>query len=240
MQLAHREISGLRMRALVWALLTALATVAGPFGTMEAMGPLPRALYWGAVVGVSILANSLTRRLVTGRNRLGMAMVWTGFVLLLSTGFHLINTLVFEGWGGLVDWAYLTGTVGMVTVAVHLVVWIVHMRNPPEAHPPGADETFQRRLPYELRAPLVRIEAQDHYLNVVSTKGSTLILMRLGDAIAELSAQGIRVHRSHWVALGGVDRPRRVKGRDVLVMSDGVEVPVSRSYRAAAQKAGLL
>lgn len=86
----------------------------------------------------------------------------------------------------------------------------------------------------------MRIEAQDHYLNVVTARGSTLILMRLGDAMAELVGQGLQVHRSHWIATAAVAKHRRIGARDVLIMADGVEVPVSRSFRAAAQEADLL
>lgn len=50
----------------------------------------------------------------------------------------------------------------------------------------------------------------------------------------------MQVHRSHWIAQKAVTKPRREKGRDMLVMSDGAAVPVSRSYRAAAQQAGFL
>jgi DNA-binding LytR/AlgR family response regulator len=64
--------------------------------------------------------------------------------------------------------------------------------------------------------------------------------MRLGDAMQELAGQGLQVHRSHWVAPEAVRRHRRDKGRDLLVMTDGAEVPVSRSFRAAAQDAGLI
>lgn len=238
MQFTLREISMLRVPALIWLALTLVAAVAGPFGTMEAMGLGGRALYWGGVVGCSIGLNIGANKLADRHGRAGAVAVWVGFVLLLSTGFHLVNSVVFAIWGGLADWAYLTGIVGLVTAVVHLVIWGVFTQS--DAGLPAPDETFQRRLPYALRAPLVRIEAQDHYLNVVSKKGSTLILMRLGDAIAELSGQGLQVHRSHWIALDGVTKPLRTKGRDVLVMSDGAEVPVSRSFRAAAQEAGLL
>jgi DNA-binding LytR/AlgR family response regulator len=64
--------------------------------------------------------------------------------------------------------------------------------------------------------------------------------MRLSDAAEELrEAAGISVHRSHWVALPAVRAHRREKGRDLLLMSDGAEVPVSRSNRTRAQEAGL-
>lgn len=38
----------------VWISAIVIAVVAGPFGTFEAMSPLKRALYWGAVVSASV------------------------------------------------------------------------------------------------------------------------------------------------------------------------------------------
>lgn len=91
-----------------------------------------------------------------------------------------------------------------------------------------------------MRGTLSRIEAQDHYLNVVTDAGSALVLMRFGDAVAELSeVAGARVHRSHWVAQAGVARILRKEGRQFLLMRDGAEVPVSRANRAALRELGL-
>jgi len=42
-----------------------------------------------------------------------------------------------------------------------------------------------------------------------------------------------------WVSLTGVARYCRGQGRDVLVMLDGVDVPVSRSFRAITKDARL-
>jgi DNA-binding LytR/AlgR family response regulator len=156
--------------------------------------------------------------------------------LLVSSIAHLITTAIFERWGGLADWTYLTGTVGLVTVAVHLVIWAVTPHNAAEV---VQTDVFMRRLPIAMRGPLVRIEAQDHYLNVVTQKGSELILMRLSDAMDELSGQGMQVHRSHWITTASVTQHRREGGRDLLVMSDGACIPVSRSFRDAARVAGL-
>jgi hypothetical protein len=238
MQFTLREITRVRVPLLIWLVLTVVIAVAGPFDTMQAMGLGGRALYWGGVVGCSVVLTNGATYLAGHRSMTGAVAVWIGFVLVLSAGFHVLNSAIFPVWGGLADWGYLTAIVGLVTAAVHLVIWGIFPQKP--VVPAVPDATFQRRLQYEVRGPLVRIEAQDHYLNVVTQKGSALILMRLGDAIAELDGLGLQIHRSHWVAVQGVSKPRRAKGRDVLVMVDGAEVPVSRSFRAAAQEAGLL
>lgn len=233
-----REWSHLRVPVLIWLVVSVLASVAGPFGTLEAMGPVVRTLYWtgtaGIAIGLSLVAERLTKD--AGRGRL--FGVWALFVLVLATGSHLVNSVMFEHWGGWRDWAYLAATVGITTTAVHLLIWGLRTRIPaPTAK--AQDDTFQRRLPIAVRGPLIRIEAQDHYLNVVTQNGQDLILMRLGDAMAELEGKGLQVHRSHWISVQGVSAHRRDKGRDVLVMSDGAQVPVSRSFRTRAQEAGL-
>lgn len=65
---------------------------------------------------------------------------------------------------------------------------------------------------------------------------ATALLLRFSDAMRELGSHpGIQVHRSHWVADCAVLRLDRRDGRRVVVLKSGREVPVSRSYAAAAQ-----
>lgn len=102
--------------------------------------------------------------------------------------------------------------------------------------------TFMDRLPLKLRAAeLHAVASEDHYLRVYTSLGEEMILMRLADAVRELSqADGLQVHRSWWVAKQGVQEEKRVDGRSLLVLSSGIEVPVSRSFRAKAKEAGLI
>nr|WP_233343327.1 LytTR family DNA-binding domain-containing protein [Hyphomonas sp. Mor2] len=102
--------------------------------------------------------------------------------------------------------------------------------------------TFMERLPVKFRtAELHAISSEDHYLRVHTSLGEEMILMRLADAVRELSAaDGLQVHRSWWVAKRGVRDEKRVDGRSLLVLPSGTEVPVSRSYRAKAKEAGLI
>lgn len=238
MHFALREMTRHRVPIMIWLVVSVMAGLAGPFGTLDAMEPGWRVLYWAGTTGFAILASFGARRLARDGGRLRVFAVWNLFVLVLATGLHLINAMLFDDWGGWQDWLYLITTVGVTTAAVHLLIWGVLPRGQ-EKPAQGEADAFQRRLPIDVRAPLVRIEAQDHYLNVVTQKGSTLILMRLGDAMAELSGLGLQVHRSHWIAVDSVTAHRREKARDVLVMADGEQVPVSRSFRKAAQDAAL-
>ena len=94
---------------------------------------------------------------------------------------------------------------------------------------------FRERLPFRLReAELWALRSENHYLRVITNKGEELILMRLGDAERELSkADGLRTHRSWWVARAGVTSIHRDKGRLALKLKNGDIAPVSRTYRDA-------
>jgi LytTr DNA-binding domain len=96
------------------------------------------------------------------------------------------------------------------------------------------------RLPERLGTFVVALEAEDHYVRVHTDRGSTLVLARLGDAIDELGAvAGMRVHRSYWVRREAVKRVS-VQGKGwLLKLSNGIEVPVSQSYKAVVRNAGL-
>ncbi len=99
---------------------------------------------------------------------------------------------------------------------------------------------FSTRLPQHLRAATVlALEAEDHYLRVHTDAGSDLILMRLSDAIAELAPDaGAQTHRGWWVSRAAVGSARRGDGRAELTLTNGIVVPVSRSFYKALNGAG--
>lgn len=233
----------------VWALVTLVTGLAGPFGTHAALDIAGRFAYWGAIVGLSVAGGTFLPGF-DGRAPWSSLISWTGFIAVLSLLIWAINGQLFDSWRPVSMLGYLLVIVGLIVVAVHGLIWLINFARPaaaalPQTAPQTSAQTdpqtrFLRRLPLADRGPLVRIEAQDHYLNVVTDKGGSLILLRLSDAVRELSGTpGLLVHRSHWVALQGVVAHRRENGRDLLIMSDGVKVPVSRSNRAAARDAGL-
>ena len=107
--------------------------------------------------------------------------------------------------------------------------------------PPGADGQFLARIPPELGKDLLYVKAEDHYLRVRTPLGSALLLMRMSDAEAELSAlDGLRVHRSYWIARGAVSGVDREPNRTWLLLSDGARIPISRSYLPNVRRAGWL
>ena len=99
-----------------------------------------------------------------------------------------------------------------------------------EPVPTRADlPAFMTLLDEERQGTLLYLEAELHYLAVVTTAGRSLLLYNLRDAIAELEDMpGRQTHRAYWVASGAVAGFRRVGRQGVVQVSNGDEVPVSR------------
>lgn len=110
---------------------------------------------------------------------------------------------------------------------------------PADGQPAAAPPDFFRRIPPALGRDLLALEMEDHYLRIHTALGSDLILMRLRDALAELPRErGRQVHRSWWVAEGAVASVDRSSSRLVLVLRNGLHVPVSKTYRDSVREAG--
>ena len=100
---------------------------------------------------------------------------------------------------------------------------------------------FVDRLPLHLRSvKIIALEAEDHYLRVHLEGGhSTLILMRLSDAISELPENaGAQTHRSWWIAKEAVRGVTKADGRATLALERQLEAPVSRSFYKALNDSG--
>ena len=99
----------------------------------------------------------------------------------------------------------------------------------------GQPSALFNMLPDGLGTDLIFIKSEDHYLEVHTTAGSSLIKMRFSDAIAELGDRGIKVHRSYWVATRHVTRSVRTGKRTVLRLTGGHRVPVSVTHMRAVR-----
>lgn len=144
-------------------------------------------------------------------------------------------------------WAGLPATyffVFVISAFASAVSWVIDALSDRPAAPgagaPQAGAALIEKLPVRLRnAEIWALEAEDHYLRVRTDRGEALVLMRLSDAAAACEGlDGARTHRSWWVARSAVQDWRRGDGRGVLILRDGAEAPVSRTYYPALRDAG--
>lgn len=99
---------------------------------------------------------------------------------------------------------------------------------------PSVQVAFINRLPKHLGQDLISLEAQDHYVQATTTQGNAMVLIRFGDAMAEMEGMaGLQVHRSWWVATRHVKALERKQSKLILTLSNDVRVPVSRSFAKA-------
>ncbi|MDE0023307.1 MAG: LytTR family DNA-binding domain-containing protein [Spirochaetaceae bacterium] len=96
-------------------------------------------------------------------------------------------------------------------------------------------DALLRLLPGRLGRDLVYIKSEDHYIEVHTTVGSSLVKMRFSDAVAELGDSGIQVHRSYWVATRHVIKSIRSGRRTLLRLTGDHKVPVSVTHRPAVR-----
>ncbi|HEV7227202.1 LytTR family DNA-binding domain-containing protein [Brevundimonas sp.] len=95
------------------------------------------------------------------------------------------------------------------------------------------------KVPARLGRDLLCLKTEDHYLRVYTTAGDALILMSMSDAEASLGrAAGQRVHRSWWVARAAVKSATTTPDAVRLNLTNGLEVPVSRSRRQSLRDQG--
>ena len=259
----HRELLGARSFAHQGAALVCLVGLfafIGPFGTYDSIGLAGRFGYWALALGANWLVCGsvvmLTLRLSDAWSRPRGVLAVAGAALVAAipgTGVvHTAEILFRPEYDG--DNALPTIYLGVAVLmaAISLLVVSIVLRNRPE--PAGGESTpdamsatrppasrFLDRLPPRLGRDLVYLRMADHYVEAFTTVGSTLVLMRFGDAIAELEgADGLRVHRSYWVARGHVTGATRQNGRTILNLTGGHKAPVSRGYLAAVRAAGLM
>lgn len=250
LQSAKRELHAiLASRPVLGAILAAgvVAGLAGPFGTVDILPLLPRLAYWMVVCaltyvsGAVLVGVALARLRARGWPRWGAAVVAAiPAGLVIAALVSLVNLVVFAP-PAPADLLART----FDGIAIALVITLAQMLAGGGDAPPALDTPapppILARLPLDRRGALVALSVQDHYVEVITTRGRTLVLIRLSDAIAETApTPGLQVHRSHWIATDEVRAARREGARAVLTMSDGQDIPVSRSRVADVREAGLL
>ncbi|WP_300012320.1 LytTR family DNA-binding domain-containing protein [uncultured Roseobacter sp.] len=83
--------------------------------------------------------------------------------------------------------------------------------------------------PHNLGDDLIRVEAQDHYVRLITSDGTATLKLAFSDCVAALARfQGGQCHRSHWVRFKHVKTIKRSGSAYVCTLKDDTQIPVSR------------
>jgi len=220
--------------------------VSGPFGTYERLAIGPRLAYWAVMTLATFSTGYFCGTFATvllapdGRTHVAVPLAGVASGVPVTLVALVIDALANPPRG--FD-AVAAGSLLLSCIAVSTGVAAVFaaFRRSPDRVPTRRTPRLLQRLPVSGRGALVSLSVSDHYVEVVTTRGRALLLMRLSDAIAETEGvAGVQIHRSHWVALDQVRRVYRSGGRMTVETNSGARLPVSRGFQPMARQAGLI
>lgn len=255
LQLTLREMQTLfRSPRTLGGLLVSIGvlSISGPFQTFESLTLGPRFLYWATVAILSFAVGSFFGTLcahITGGWEIKGSLLYPLRIAMIGVAAGLPVTFVVIVVGTVafgVDYVDMPGIASLFGYCISISIGVAAMFALFAVTRPSTDADEKprllERLPIQLRGgALISLSVEDHYVEVTTTQGSTLVLMRLSDAIAETAPiKGQQIHRSHWVAHNQIKTSFRDNGRILIETSANVRLPVSRTYLSAARDAGLI
>ncbi len=259
LQLTLRELRAVYANPIslsIMACVGAIAGITGPFGTFSALSLGARLAYWLAIVfltfGAGMVGGTLSEALFA---RLTSPLLWRLAVGGIGASVPVTGTVVLISALAFPDLSVTGISLGMlygyclaISLALMAILEIANPPNTPGVLPfdgsgpsqeiPNTDPKLLDRLPKNARAPLSHLSMADHYVEVHTERGMSLVLMRFSDAMAETDGvAGLQIHRSHWVSKAAVSGLERVDGRFVVRTRSGATLPVSRSFLSSVRAA---
>ena len=238
-------------------ILTTIAGVVmgllGPFGSYLNDGLLARIVYWVGTSWVGLILFGGALVIINSRTAQGsVARTWSLIVMVpivsiiqtvLTRASAIAIWPVVEHVGP--GWLIWYGQV-LLVASIIVAAWTLI----PSA--PAASDAAPTPLPAVLPRPqaatapdfsgdVIALQMEDHYVRIHRGSSSELILMPMTQAIAAMGdVDGIRTHRSWWIARHAVVRavgpPRAMR----IDLNNGVSAPVSRAAVAQLRAAGWL
>lgn len=219
-----------------WLMVCVFTVIAGPFGTFDTMALGWRAVHWGTIIAAGLwigaFVNAALLALRLGWSPLQLDLVASLLItcllapLILSLRAGLNRNLE----SGDLSFGAIWGTTLIFVAPIFFLRrQLTGLRNTAQAPPPR----LARRLPAPVcEGTILRLCARGHVVEVVTDRGSTMLRMRLSDAIDEMyPVDGLWTHRSHWVARAAIDGHVCEAGKLRLTLVNGDHVPVSRGFR---------
>lgn len=225
-----------------------LLAILGPFGSYLNGGAMRRLGYWvGAMLLGLALYGSAYRQVsiwaAPGSRKWRLGLI--GATLLASIPEALATrAAAFWLWPELSRihlplplWFAQTATIGLVATAG---IGVFISRTASKAIDMPAPSSAAKPTMTPLVGDVLALQMEDHYVRIHRPDGTELLLMPLGRAIDAMQVDGLRTHRSWWVAAHAVAAVEGNARSMRLRLSNGVIAPVARSAVIHLKTAGWL
>ncbi|MEH3099995.1 LytTR family transcriptional regulator DNA-binding domain-containing protein [Sphingomonas adhaesiva] len=225
-----------------------LLAILGPFGSYLNGGPVRLLGYWIGAMLLGLALYGSAYRLVGCKAAPSSRKWWLGLVVaaLLASIPEALATraAAFRLWPELSRihlplplWFAQTATIGLVAMAG---IGVIMNRPASKAGDTPAPPPAAMPMVTPLAGDVLALQMEDHYVRVHRPAGSELVLMPLGRAIEAMQVDGLRTHRSWWVAAHAVAAVEGNARAMRLRLSNGVIAPVARTAVIHLKTAGWL
>ncbi|MCF2872317.1 LytTR family transcriptional regulator [Octadecabacter sp. G9-8] len=212
-----------------------LCFLGGPFGTLENLPSGFRLIYWSLSVTTTGVLGLWVHSLVRTQGWEGWLKIsivsgvfglCVGGVIVLL-GLTMLGPL--ENTPGAIEtFGYSFPSAAVIFfVSIHAHTLMSETSLSPKNKVPA----LMKRLDTHTDAvQILALCAQDHYVEVITEKGSELCLLRLNDAISETAPlMGFQIHRSHWVAKSAVEAVEIKGSAPYVKLVNGKTLSISQS-----------
>lgn len=225
-----------------------LLAILGPFGSYMNGSPMRLLGYWIGAMLLGLVLYGSAYRLVGIWTTPGSRRWWLALIVatMLASVLEALATraAAFRLWPEmgrlylpLPLWFAQTATIGLI--AMTGIGFILRRSITASTDMPAPSPSVKPIVP-PLGGDVLALQMEDHYVRVHRPAGTELILMPLGRAIEAMQAQGLRTHRSWWVASHAVATVEGNARSMRLRLSNGVVAPVARSAVIHLKVAGWL
>jgi hypothetical protein len=237
-----------------WAIDFAVATavgaflgVVGPYGSFFNSSLGVRLAYWIVAMWVGVPVFGLGVRLALAAGRRVGAPPWFAAAIagLLGSAVlaAIVSRIAVALWPHLARFTPLIWYGQCLAITIPLVGAYVILRprllRPVELEPSTLAER-SAEPPIEAEGAVLCLRMEDHYVRVHTLNGSRLVAGPFERVIAGMTHEGMRVHRSWWVARTAVTGVV-ADGRNLrLTLRGDLGAPVSRASVARLREAGWL
>lgn len=230
---------------IIWLAVTAVVSLAGPFGMFNTVPLWFRIAYWAPMIAVTIVVAIALR--IFCRTVVGTTDDWKEDALVVAPLSIVIGQMVVLVNGYFWPGEFLVSALFVSTLSVLIGGCVCLMRRFFQHQKMVSDSPTQRdrlldRMTVNDAVRLVRISSDNHHIRILTTDGKEhRLLMRLRDAVGEVDVEpGMLVHRSHWVATSAISRVVETGGREAVELSSGETVPIGPKNRSNLVEAGII